>query len=120
MRVEQYIKELLYRYNCVVMPEFGAFLAHSASARLDTTTNTIHPPKKIISFNAQLQKNDGLLVSHISKAKNLAYEDILEEVNATSKNWKQSLENGNSIDPERAGKERGGAEASTEQQVLRR
>lgn len=98
MHVEPYIKELLYRYNCVVMPEFGAFLAHSASARLDTVTNTIHPPKKVISFNAQLQKNDGLLVSHISKAKNLAYEAILEEVNTTSNKWKQTLEQGNTIE----------------------
>lgn len=98
MRVEHYIKELLYRYNCVVMPEFGAFLAHSASARLDTASNTLYPPKKVISFNAQLSKNDGLLVSHISKAKNLAYEAILEEVSTTSENWKRSLENGNAID----------------------
>ena len=97
MRVEHYIKELLYRYNCVVMPEFGAFLAHSASARLDTASNTIYPPTKVISFNQQLSKNDGLLVSYISKAKKLSYEDILDEVNATSKDWKESLDKGNRV-----------------------
>lgn len=98
MRVEHYIKELLYRYNCVVMPEFGAFLAHSASARVDASTNTLYPPSKVISFNEQLAKNDGLLVSHISKAKKLSYEDILEEVNETSKEWKQKLLQGEVLD----------------------
>lgn len=98
MRVDTYIKELLYRYNCVVMPEFGAFLAHSASAKIDSDSNTLYPPTKIISFNQQLSKNDGLLVSHISKAKKLSYEDMLEEVFATSKNWKESLENNNRVE----------------------
>jgi nucleoid DNA-binding protein len=98
MRTEHYIEELLYRYNCVVVPEFGAFLTNTASARIDSVSNTLHPPTKVISFNEQLSKNDGLLVSHISKAKNLSYEDLLEEVITTSKSWKERLRNGETID----------------------
>ncbi len=97
MRVEHYIQELLYRYNCVVVPDFGAFLAHSSSARIDNEANTIYPPTKIISFNQQLSKNDGLLISHISKSKKLSYEDLLEEVQNVSKAWKVALAKGNSI-----------------------
>ncbi len=104
MRTEHYIKELLYRYNCVVVPEFGAFLAHTTSARIDSVSNTLHPPTKIISFNEQLSKNDGLLVSHISKAKKLSYEDLLEEVVSTSKSWKERLQQGESIDLHGVGK----------------
>jgi len=98
MRVEHYIEELLYRYNCVVVPGFGAFLAHTASARIDSTNNTLYPPTKIISFNEQLFKNDGLLVSYISKAKKLSYEDMLEEINDTSKKWKATIEKGEAIE----------------------
>ncbi|WP_350284153.1 SPOR domain-containing protein [uncultured Croceitalea sp.] len=98
MRVEHYIKELLYRYNCVIVPEFGAFLAHTASARIDNDSKTIYPPTKVVSFNEQLSKNDGLLVSHISKSKSLAYEDLLEEVNQTAKGWKEKLENGEQLE----------------------
>ena len=104
MRTEHYIQELLYRYNCVIMPEFGAFLAHSTSATIDSVTNTLHPPTKVIAFNAQLSKNDGLLVSYISKAKNLSYEDLLEEVTTTSKNWKERLQKGETIDLQGIGK----------------
>ena len=28
MRIDSYIESLLYNYNCVVVPGFGAFLAH--------------------------------------------------------------------------------------------
>lgn len=98
MRIEHYIKELLYRYNCVIVPEFGAFLTHTASARINSASNTLYPPTKVISFNQQLSKNDGLLVSHISKAINLSYEDLLEEVITTSKSWKERLQNKETID----------------------
>lgn len=98
MRVEHYIEELLYRYNCVVMPEFGGFLAQSTSAKIDATTKTIYPPSKTISFNEQLSKNDGLLVSHIAKNKNLPYEEILEEVLLISRDWKKKLKEGSVLD----------------------
>ncbi|MEZ4809898.1 MAG: SPOR domain-containing protein [Allomuricauda sp.] len=98
MRIDSYIEKLLYDYNCVVVPGFGAFLAHGKSAELDTATNTLIPPSKTISFNAQLSKNDGLLVSHISKEKNLGYEQLLHEVEGVAETWNKKLEQGESIE----------------------
>lgn len=104
MHVEHYIAELLYRYNCVVVPNFGAFLANSTSARIDLDLQTLYPPSKSLSFNQQLIKNDGLLVSHIANSKNLPYEALLEEVNATSKQWMHKLEKGQQLFLEGIGK----------------
>ncbi|SNY95076.1 SPOR domain-containing protein [Flagellimonas pacifica] len=98
MRIESYIEKLLYDYNCVVVPGFGAFLAHGKSAELDSTTNTLIPPTKTVSFNAQLSKNDGLLVSYIAKEKHLGYEELLEEVENVAQNWKKRLEQGDKIE----------------------
>ncbi len=89
MRIDAYIEKLLFEYNCVVVPGFGAFLAHSTSAKIDASTSTLIPPSKTLSFNAQLSKNDGLLVSHISKEKNLRYEDMLQEVENIAKDCAQ-------------------------------
>jgi hypothetical protein len=94
MRVEHYIAELLYRYNCVVVPDFGAFLAQTQSARINAATNVIYPPSKSISFNEQVSSNDGLLISHIAEAENSDYEAILQLVIETSKEWKVNLNNG--------------------------
>jgi len=97
MQVAHYIAELLYRYNCVVVPNFGAFLANTASARIDTNNHTLYPPTKSLSFNQQLTKNDGLLVSYMANAKKLPYEELLGEVQDVSKQWMDKLESGKQL-----------------------
>ncbi|MEL6974296.1 MAG: SPOR domain-containing protein [Bacteroidota bacterium] len=96
MRIEGYISDLLYRYNCVVVPGFGAFLTHSQSARFDDK-GRFHPPKKSVSFNAQLNTNDGLLVAHIGQLKKLPYDTLLEEIQKVGETWQKRLSNGESI-----------------------
>ncbi len=98
MRIDAYIEKLLFDYNCVVVPGFGVFLAHSKSAEIDAASKTLLPPSKTISFNAQLSKNDGLLVSHIAKDKNLGYEEMLQEVEEVAQNWINRLEQGETVE----------------------
>ncbi|AWX44591.1 hypothetical protein HME9304_01594 [Flagellimonas maritima] len=98
MRIDYFIRELLHEYNCVVVPTFGAFLAHGKSAELNSITNTFTPPAKTISFNAQLTDNDGLLVSHIAKEKKLGYDELLQEVMNEADSWKKKLEQGEYIE----------------------
>ena len=94
MGTERYIEELLYRYNCVVVPEFGAFLTQKKSAVIDETTHTFYPPTKVISFNEQLSSNDGLLVSYMSNAEDQTYEEVLEKTLELAKEWKRKLRTG--------------------------
>ncbi len=98
MRIEGHISNLLYDHNCVVVPGFGAFLAHTGSAHLDVSSNRIIPPSKTVSFNRQLTKNDGVLVTHIAKEKNLDYESLLSEVENVGRTWNKRLENGEHIE----------------------
>ena len=53
MQLETYISDLLYRYECVTVPEFGAFLTQRVSAKVHESTNAFYPPKKVLSFNEQ-------------------------------------------------------------------
>ncbi len=94
MGTERYIEELLYRYNCVVVPEFGAFLTQKKSAVIDEVTHTFYPPSKLISFNEQLSSNDGLLVSYMANAENKTYEDVLQQTLDLAKEWKRKLRSG--------------------------
>jgi len=94
MKLEQYIGQLLYRYQCVTVPEFGSFLTEIRSARLQTDTNTFFPPKKVISFNALLQKNDGLLLHHIAQSQQIPYRNAIELLQNEVSIWKKTLENG--------------------------
>ncbi|MBT8179809.1 MAG: HU-CCDC81 and SPOR domain-containing protein [Flavobacteriaceae bacterium] len=103
MAPEQYIQELLYRYSCVVVPEFGAFLTQVKSAFIQKSTNTFYPPTKEISFNGQLSSNDGLLVSYMANAEGIAYEDMLNQVLETAARWKKELRQGNRLVLDRIG-----------------
>ncbi len=98
MVVEHYISELLYRYNCVMVPEFGAFLTQMKSAVLIQASNTFYPPSKLISFNEQVSSNDGLLVSYISDTEKLSYEEALVKVSQIVKNWKIKLQKGERLE----------------------
>lgn len=97
MRVEQYITDLLYYHNCVILPDFGGFLANTTHAQFEKGSNLLLPPSKSISFNEHLSTNDGLLVNHIAKAKNLDYDVALDKVHLTIKEWRQKLEAGEKL-----------------------
>lgn len=103
MVLERYICELLYRYNCVVVPEFGAFLTQRKSAGLHKNSNTFYPPSKTLSFNNQLTVNDGLLISYMATAENSEYEKVLEKVNEIVRDWKLKLKQGHKISLENIG-----------------
>ena len=91
MGTEHYIAELLYRYNCVIVPEFGAFLTQMKSAVINDTTNSFYPPSKIVSFNEQLSSNDGLLVSYMADAEKTSYEEMQQQIAGVSQEWKKLL-----------------------------
>ena len=92
MKIEQYIAQLLYRYQCVAVPGFGAFLTETQSAQLQESTTSFFPPKKMISFNANLKNNDGLLAHHIAQAEKTSYDYAVSAIQFEVFNWKKRLE----------------------------
>lgn len=69
-----YIKQLLYRNNCVILPAFGGIMAQYASAQVHPIQNIFTPPHKTLAFNKSLIHNDGLLGSEIVRYTNVSYE----------------------------------------------
>ena len=95
MNIAPYIAQLLYRYQCVTVPGFGAFLTEIQSAQLIESSNSFFPPKKMISFNAYLKNNDGLLANHIAQAEKTSYEYAISAIQYEVFNWRKALqENG--------------------------
>jgi len=96
MMIEKHISALLYRYQCVTIPNFGAFITETVSARYNETTNTFVPPKKTILFNSLLQQNDGLLANHIALEENISFKEALTLIQEQCILWKDAL-NSNKI-----------------------
>lgn len=69
-----YIKQLLYRNDCVILPTFGGIMAQYASAQVHPIQNVFTPPHKTLAFNKSLTHNDGLLVSEIVRYTGVTYE----------------------------------------------
>ena len=92
MKIELYIAQLLYRYQCVTVPGFGAFLTEIQSAQLIEGSNSFFPPKKRIAFNINLKNNDGLLANHIALAEKTSYEYALSAIQHEVFTWKKALE----------------------------
>ena len=91
MKTEQHIAELLYRYQCVTVPGFGAFLTEIQPARINESSHTFFPPQKVVSFNAYLKNNDGLLASHISQLEKIPYETAVHNIQKEVALWKNAL-----------------------------
>ena len=92
MKIENYIAQLLYRYQCVTVPGFGAFLTEIQSAQLNENTNSFFPPKKMISFNSHLKNNDGLLANHIAQAEKTSYGFAVSAIAFEVLSWRKTLE----------------------------
>ncbi|HJS01442.1 MAG TPA: SPOR domain-containing protein [Flavobacterium sp.] len=92
MNIEHYIGQLLYRYQCVTIPGFGAFLTEIQSAQWVEGANSFYPPKKMISFNANIKNNDGLLANHIARTEKTSYEYAISSIQYEILNWKKALE----------------------------
>jgi hypothetical protein len=85
------------------VPGFGAFLGTPATAELDTVNQIIYPPTKQVSFNAQLQSNDGLLANVIAVERQTSYEQAVRLVHKEVVRWKAMLHDGKTIELDRIG-----------------
>ncbi|NMH89273.1 HU domain-containing protein [Flavivirga algicola] len=97
MQLETYISDLLYRYECVTIPEFGAFLTQRVSATIHETTNAFYPPNKMVSFNEQIQKNDGLLAHYIADVEKIPFEIANKKIAKRVKVLKSYLTQGETL-----------------------
>ncbi|WP_191858374.1 HU domain-containing protein [Hanstruepera ponticola] len=98
MQLEPYISDLLYRYECVTIPEFGSFLTRRVSATIHESTHAFYPPKKMLSFNEQIQKNDGLLAHYIADVEKIPFEEASKRIQKRVKYLKSYLIEGETID----------------------
>ena len=83
MKISTYIFELLQSQDCVIVPNFGAFVTRNISAKISSDGSRIFPPNKEISFNKNVVKNDGLLLNAISSNENISYEGAEQKIT----NW---------------------------------
>ena len=91
MTLELYIEELLYDYECVTVPGFGAFLTRSYNFKINRISGEFVPSRKEIAFNSLLKSNDGVLSNYLAKKQKISYEKALRQIEKEVKEWKKKL-----------------------------
>ena len=90
MLLTRYIQELLYQYECVTIPHFGAFLTRPLMAKVSDGGN-FYPPRKEVTFNQLLKTNDGILAHYVAQKEGLTYENALRLIEKEVSSWKKRL-----------------------------
>ncbi len=91
MTIAKYISDLLYRYECVIVPNFGGFVTNEISAHVNHFTHTFYAPSKQLTFNSNLQNNDGLLANYVASSENISYSKAVEVIENEVVLWKTQL-----------------------------
>jgi len=92
MGIERDLFDLLYEHDCVIVPQWGGFLAQYRPARLDEGRKLIHPPSKEVGFNRHLLRNDGLLADLIATRDGLPFSAANALIEREVELWRSGLE----------------------------
>lgn len=72
--------ESLRKNECVVVPEFGAFITQTQSASLNYITNRFTPPHREIVFNSNITADDDAFARQYAETKNISLEAASKEI----------------------------------------
>lgn len=95
IQLERHIEILLLDNDCVVVPNFGGFVAHHADAWHDDDEGQFLPPRRLLGFNPKLTVNDNLLAQSYIEAYDICYPEALQRIEDEVEELKKTIsENG--------------------------
>lgn len=93
IELERHIEILLLSNDCVIVPNFGGFMAHHVEARYDDKDGSFLPPQRTLGFNPQLVLNDSLLAQSYIEAYDISYPEAIRRINDEVRELRQHIEN---------------------------
>ena len=98
IELAKHIEILLLENDCVIVPDFGGFIAHYQPAYYEEAEELFIPPTRTVGFNPQLTMNDGLLVQSYMQAYHTDYSDALNSIEKKVNVLKESLYKGETVE----------------------
>jgi hypothetical protein len=97
MELHQLIYNLLFKEQCVIVPELGGFITRDSPSGVNPITKEIKPKTKSVFFNAHMLYDDGLLLNHVSSVEKISFEEAKELIAKKVKEIKDVLEENKKI-----------------------
>ena len=88
--IGDYLKKLLYQYDCLVVPGLGAFLSHAVSASYNERDGLFLPPRRRLAFNEAMRLDDGILTNYLMFHEQCNREAALRHIDAFVQEIRQS------------------------------
>ena len=98
IELDRHLEILLLGNDCVIVPDFGGFMAHHVDARKDSADGMLLPPARTIGFNPKLTINDSLLAQSYVEYYDISYPEALVRIGDEVRELKQHLENDGSYE----------------------
>lgn len=89
--LSRHIEILLLDNDCVIVPNFGGFMAHHKPAEYDDETGLFYPPQRTLGFNPQLKLNDSLLAQSYVEAYDISYPEAVKRIENDITEIKQTI-----------------------------
>lgn len=80
--LSHHIATLLRRHDCVIVPGLGAFVAANEASQF--SGDILTAPRRVVSFNAAMVHDDGLLADSYARRMKISFEQARERVAAES------------------------------------
>jgi cell division septation protein DedD len=93
IELERHIEILLLSNDCVILPDFGGFVAHHVEAYYSEVDGMFIPPTRTVGFNQQLKLNDSLLAQSYIEAYDISYREAMLRIEDEINQLKAQLVN---------------------------
>ena len=97
MKIAKYVGDLLYDYECVVIPGLGGFITEDKPVSINEITHNFSPPFRHVHFNTHLRANDGLLINYVAQHEQVSYNDSKQRVDKFALQCHNALKAGKRI-----------------------
>lgn len=88
---ETLVENLLQKYECVILPEFGGFIVRESPCNFSASGDRIKPYSKHIFFNPHLTLNDGLVYNEIQTVLGYTYNEAINWYKQQIERYKQLI-----------------------------
>lgn len=104
MRLENYLKQLLFQYDCIVVPDFGTFITFPMPTEINSEENIVNPPFKMIKFSTTIINDDGILKNTYVLNENINLEQASIQLKKDIDQWNTILSEKKSLILDKIGK----------------
>ena len=98
LNLNEIISQLLWKEECVIVPQLGAFIGRDHKTALNPVTHTYKPDNKSIFFNPNIEKTDGMLANYITENFGLSYADANKWISKEVEEIKNKINQGERIE----------------------